>query len=366
MHNNLPAERTSPAVPSLMVYMKHLVMLLLGMTTIITLLFLIDQIVDYSEHVLLKPLDPSFSTVYFCAYTPLLLIISLAFFLVSLYVMATVRKKVLEPFKRLSASIRAIKDNDFHYQIEGEQSFSELEELSSALNAMSANLEEKKRMRQKLLSGLAHELFTPLTILRGTLEGIQEGVFEADEKIALLIDEVLHLQHLIRDFRDLSMAEAGVLPLKIRESDVGELLRQAVQLQEPLFQEKKLTLHMTCQSPSVCSVDPERFTQIVGNLLNAIVNYTAPGGEITIHLAPLTGERKLCLSITDNGPAIAQEQIPYVFEHFYGPESTRSTGTGKSHIPLALVKGLVQAHGGDAALTMVPEKGNTFSLTFPL
>ncbi len=284
-----------------------------------------------------------------------------------LHIGITARKKVFEPLKSLSRSIQALKEGNYNYRAEAGPTFSEIEEVSTVLTTMAQNMEEKNRMRQKLLSGLAHELFTPLTALRGNLEAIQEGVFQADEKLELLIDQTLSMQQLIKDFRDLAMAEDGVLPLRKEEIDLSLLLEQALGMLEPLFQEKRITLDTDLLKGAASQVDRERFNQAISRLLSTVLDYTPASGSIAVRCgkSETEGHNWITVSVEDSGPEIKEEQIPHVFVHFYGDKKFRSSVAGKNHIALALIKNIAEAHGGKAEVAVTPGRGNTFTLYFP-
>jgi len=284
-----------------------------------------------------------------------------------LHTALTARKKIFEPLKRLSMSIQALKEADFSYRAETGPAFSEIEELSAALASMAQTMEDKNVMRQKLLSGLAHELFTPLTALRGNLEAIQEGVFQADEKLELLIGQALSMQQLIKDFRDLAMAEDGVLPLRKEEIDPVPLVERVLQGLEPLFGEKKITLHPELVKGAPCMIDRERFIQAISRLLGTVLDYTPSGGRVAVRCDKESRHGHSCLSfsVEDSGPEIEKEQIPHVFVHFYGEKKFRSTVIGKNHITLALVRSIAEAHGGSAEVGVTPGRGNTYTLLFP-
>jgi two-component system, OmpR family, sensor histidine kinase BaeS len=355
-------KEASPALPSLIKHVGRLILFLYCESTLIALLLLADQIIDYET---MPPGEPL--TNYACNPSFYFIIISTLCLLAGLYVGVAARKKILEPLTRLSLSIEALREGNLQQAIEAGSGFYEIEEIAAVLNKMVKTNEEKNLMRQKLLSGLAHELFTPLTALRGNLEAIQEGVFKADEKIEVLLDATLRMQHLIRDFRDLSMAEAGVLSLKKVDSSLASLVAQALQIMEPLFEEKGITVATEGAPLPACALDQERFSQIMQNLLTAILTYTDAGGKITITLTKIMKDQQQwhCISLEDSGPEIEEEQLPYVFEHFYGPEKARSTGAGKNHIAFALAKSLTKVHGGRAEVTVTHGKGNIFAFYFP-
>jgi signal transduction histidine kinase len=240
-----------------------------------------------------------------------------------------------------------------------------MERLSSALDEAVRKMDEGKEQRSRLLSWFAHDLMTPLTALRGNLEAIKEGVFEADDRIDLLIDQSILMERLIRDFHDLSRAQAGELTLNEEEIDAMVPLRQVVQSLRPLFTRHGIMLKIRKKHMPPCALDFERFKQIISTLLTSMLDYASPGGTVVTSCdrASRDGRSWLRISIEESGPARAKKQLTEGIEGLSGKENYASPGI--HHFSLALTLGLIEAHGGKIEM---PAAGNgpILSLFFPL
>lgn len=239
-----------------------------------------------------------------------------------------------------------------------------------SLNRLADDLEKANILKRKMLSGIVHELNTPLTTLRGNLEAMAEGIFTADERrVNMLLDEVIHLQRMVNDLRELSLAEAGELPLCRTEFDVAKEIGHVLEMVEPLLTEKTLRL-AACFAPGLPPVnaDRDRFRQIVANLIINACKFSPVGGRIVVRAGRVEDEQGVWLEVAvcDNGIGIDEKDMPHIFEQFYRAEPSRSKSTGGSGIGLAIVKQLTEAHGGQVAVQSQIGKGSQFFVRLPL
>ncbi|MDQ3811307.1 MAG: HAMP domain-containing histidine kinase, partial [Chloroflexota bacterium] len=211
----------------------------------------------------------------------------------------------------------------------------------------------------------AHELRTPLTNLRGYLEAVRDGVVEArGEVIDSLYEEAMLLSQLVEDLQDLSLSDAGRLSLRREPVELGDALFAAAQALRPRARAQGIEIMLEVGSalPSVLA-DRQRVGQILRNLLSNAVTYTAAGGQIVVSAAARDGDVRV--EVRDTGSGIAPEHLPNVFERFYRADPSRTRATGGAGIGLAVVKQLVEAHGGSVAITSVPGQGTCVSFTLP-
>jgi two-component system sensor histidine kinase BaeS len=218
----------------------------------------------------------------------------------------------------------------------------ELGVLSTAFDRMSESVERQEALRRQLTRDLAHEVRTPLTILRGTTEGLVDGVLEPDhETLRSLHDEVLRLTGLVGDLETLAAADAAALRLEKRPVDLAEIAGAAVALARGAAADAEVTLDATLEA-APAQADPERLRQIVVNLLSNALRHTPAGGRIEVRTRATDGG--VTLEVLDTGPGIAPEDLPHVFERFY--RGAGAEGTSGSGIGLAVAAELVAAHGG--------------------
>jgi len=231
---------------------------------------------------------------------------------------------------------------------------------------MAATLETTERRRLELLGDVAHELRTPIATLEGYLEGLLDGVVEPTQVTwARLHAEAGRLRRLVDDLQELSRAEAGQIPLRLRAADPGEVARVATDRLAGQFEERGLTFvaDVPAGLPPVL-VDPDRVVQIITILLTNALRYTPAPGRIA--LAVRAEGDAVRFAVTDSGVGIAPEQLAHVFERFYRVDKSRSRALGGSGIGLTIARALVEAMGGRIrAESAGLGRGSTFVVTLP-
>ncbi len=272
---------------------------------------------------------------------------------------------VTSPIKQLKKSAESIASGDLSKRVQ-QKSRDEIGDLSVTFNSMAEQLEKKEQNRRQLLADIAHELRTPLSIVQGNLEAWLDGVMTpTQEHIARVNDEVILLARLITDLRDLSLAEAGQLKLFQSAVSVEDVVKAEVLSIETRAREKQVLIATELQTglPPVF-IDRDRIRQVLHNLLDNALRY-APAGS-TIKIAAGSGlSGWVTMNVTDSGSGISPEDLPYIFNHFYKADKSRRRGYGGSGIGLAIVKQLIEAHGGKVGVQSELGKGTTFYFTLP-
>lgn len=275
-------------------------------------------------------------------------------------------RQITAPMRRLTQAAKQIATGNLAQRVH-ETSKDEIGELASAFNAMAEALHRNEQARQQLLAGIAHELRSPLAVIQGNLEAMVDGVVEVTpERLASLHQESLLLARLITDLRDLSLAEAGQLELRRTPTDPQPLLEEVVANFASQAQAKGLQLHLELpQNLPQIMADPDRARQVLRNLLANALRYTPAGGSITL-TARHNGGGQVTFTVADTGSGIAPEDLPHIFNHFYRADPSRQRASGGSGVGLAVVKQLVEAHGGRVWAQSEPGKGSVFSFTLPV
>ncbi len=241
----------------------------------------------------------------------------------------------------------------------------EIGELGQAFNQMAQTIGRQEVLRRNLMADIAHELRTPLTVIRGDLEGLLDGVFEpTPEALASLQEEALLLSRLVDDLRALAQAEARQLRLERRPTDVGELLRGVVSSLDLQAEGhgQTLALEVGPDLPPV-DADPQRLRQVVANLVWNGLRHTPAGSRVTVAAArSKASPSELVVSVSDNGPGIAPEELAHVFDRFWRGKRAGSEGSG---LGLAIANELVRAHGGRLWAESKVGQGSTFYFTIP-
>ena len=231
--------------------------------------------------------------------------------------------------------------------------------LLDDFNAMAASLERLERERQATTAAIAHELRTPLAVLQARLAALGDGVFALDmDEISLLAQQTDLLARLVEDLRNLSLADAGELELTFAPCDLAALTKDAVAGFEPRARAKGVKLEV-CAEAAPLQGDAARLRQVITNLLDNALKFTPRTGCISV--AVKTEGAHVSLRVQDTGPGLSEAVTARVFERFYHP-GAHASGSG---LGLAVVKLLVEHHGGQIAATNAPEGGAVFQVSLP-
>ncbi len=254
-------------------------------------------------------------------------------------------KKVLKPLGQMADTAREISAGDYHIRV-AVGSKDEIGQLAETFNQMAESLERIERLRRDMVSDVAHELRTPLTNIRGYVEALQDGVVApTGETFGLIQEETLRLVHLVEDLLRLARADAAKTTLHLVPINLSAFIAQILQRFQPGFTRKNITV--TADLGGVSNLvmgDADRLYQVMENLLKNAWQYTPEGGRLSLATESFGAEIRVTL--TNNGAAIAPEDLPFVFERFFRGERSRSRDYGGTGIGLAIVKSLVESHGG--------------------
>ncbi|MGF1338758.1 ATP-binding protein [Streptomyces flavovirens] len=266
----------------------------------------------------------------------------------------------------------------------------EVGRLATAFNDMAEHRARSEEQRKVMVSDVAHELRTPLSNIRGWLEGAQDGIAEPDAMfISSLLEEAVQLQHIIDDLQDLAAADAGALRLHPEPVRIDDLLAHVAAAHQAQAEAAEVILTVaatdTREPVPELTADPVRLRQAIGNLVSNAVRHTPAGGRVTLRAYPAgpgeekeSGEEKepgdtkersgvdeVVVEVADTGSGIAAEDLPQVFDRFWRAEKSRSRRTGGSGLGLAIVRKLVEAHGGSAGVVSTVGEGSVFTLRLP-
>ncbi|NTW03330.1 MAG: HAMP domain-containing protein, partial [Oscillochloris sp.] len=242
----------------------------------------------------------------------------------------------------------------------------ELGELAIQFNHMSADLAKAIQLRRQMTADIAHDLRTPLTVISGYLESLRDQVLKpTPERFATLYDETQILQRLVDDLHTLSLADAGELPLQRRPTEPGQILAHVTETYGHTAEQAGVSLvtRTSGMLPEV-NIDYERMSRALGNLVSNALRYTPAGGSIC--LGAIINNGSLLLSVADTGSGISAEHLPNIFERFYRADVARQQYTGESGLGLAIVRSIIEAHGGKVSVESTIGKGTTFTVSLPL
>jgi signal transduction histidine kinase len=279
---------------------------------------------------------------------------------------AVLARSLTRPLQEVSAASQAMARGDLDQKVPV-RTQDELGELARAFNQMSAALARARQQRRQMTADIAHDLRTPLTVLAGYLEAMEEGALAPTaQRLATMQQEVAGLNRLVEDLRTLSLADAGELPLHVQETDVQELLDRVRDVYAPQARQQEVDLRVEV-APDLPPVrmDPERIRQVLGNLLSNALRHTSAGDSVVLKAAPENASH-LLLNVRDTGAGIAAQDLPHVFNRFYRGDKARSEEQGAAGLGLAIARSLVEMHGGTIGVESASGSGTVFRIRLPL
>jgi len=265
-------------------------------------------------------------------------------------------RRTVRPITELTSAARDLQAGDRQRRAEVAGS-DEIAELARAFNDLVDSVEREDAVRRAFAADVAHELRTPLAVLRSELEAVQDGVVEpAPALFSSLHDETLRLGRLTADLETMTSADSVEFDLHRRPVDLADVVARAGAALSHRFAEGQLRLILSTE-PAAVSGDEVRLQQVVTNLLTNTLKFVPPGGSVTVSTRTMDGRAEL--DVHDDGPGISRDDLAHVFERFYRGHQVRTGGSG---IGLAVVAALVHAHGGEVTVVNLPDGGASFRI----
>ena len=276
-------------------------------------------------------------------------------------------RSVIAPIYAMSLATQRISDGhyDERIQVNGRD---ELAQLAVRFNEMAEKLDQVESMRRRLIGDVSHELRTPLTAIKGSMEGLMDGVLPAtDETYQQIHAEADRLNRLVDDLQELSRVEARAYQLDIRSLDVSTLVQTVNKRLAPHSKSKRISLDLEL-APDLPHIlaDEDRAVQVLTNLTGNALQYTPESGRITISAKRIRDE--IQIAVGDTGIGIPPEHLSHIFDRFYRVDKSRSRQAGGgSGIGLTIARALVEAQGGHLWVESAGDgKGSTFTFTLPI
>jgi len=272
--------------------------------------------------------------------------------------------RLAQPLRELTRAARDLTIGQLGRQV-NVRGTAEVDALVVEFNTMSNALAEAEALRQRMAADVAHELRTPVSVLRGHLEAMLDGVYPLDTAhVAAAHDQTIHLARLVEDLRVLTLAEAKRLPLERTPLDPAALIAQILEAFEPLALdgEIRLTRDVTPDLPTL-HADVTRIRQVLSNLLTNALRHTAPAGEIGVRAA--TVKEGVCFSISNTGSTLSALDAARVFQPFWRADAARERDSGGSGLGMAISREIVVLHGGSMWVDSDADRV-TFSFVLPV
>ena len=220
----------------------------------------------------------------------------------------------------------------------------EIGRLAAHVNQLASTLEKNRTARQRWMADIAHELRTPVAVLKGEIEAVSDGVRTADELTTKsLQEEVEQLSRLIDDLQTLALSDAGALNIHKEKISLDSIIQQCAAPYQKRLQDRNIALDIRAGGYEILA-DPRRLRQLLQNLMENVCRYVVQGGTVLIQVTPQPGGCELV--IEDSGPGLNEEQISQLFERFYRVDASRSRASGGTGLGLSICKNIVEAHGG--------------------
>ena len=270
------------------------------------------------------------------------------------------------PIKKINKAVMSLASGDLDARINLEGN-GELGMLARSIDNMTEDLSNLEKSRRSFVASVSHELRSPLTCIRGYIEGIQDGTIPAEEQsryLDIVISETDRLSALVNDLLNLSRIESGKVPLNLTDFDINEQLRLALIRFEPKIEKKDLQVEaMIRDDPILVNADVSRISQVLTNLLDNAIKFLPEKGTLTVSAYPAGAQ--CMVSVKDNGPGISQEDLPFIFDRFYKADKAHTSGMGTG-LGLSIVKKIIEQHGQTIKVNSTLGVGTEFVFTLPL
>ena len=276
-------------------------------------------------------------------------------------------RRALAPVEQITRAAERITQHNLSERLPVAQTGDELERLSVSLNRMIARLDDAFQNSKRFVADASHDLRTPLTILRGELENLAEddGVdSDLRERASSMLEEAVHLSKIVEQLFTLSRLDAGEAQTEWTRFDLSELARTASEQMSLLAEDKNISIACNANQPILVEGNRVRLKQVVVNLLDNAIKYTAEKGAIQLRVHGVNGHA--ILEVADNGIGIPPHAAPYVFERFYRVDQTRADGADSAGLGLSIVKSICAAHGAEVEVQSVVGSGSCFRVKLPL
>ena len=285
--------------------------------------------------------------------------------LLALAATVALSRRIFQPVADLTAAARRMERGDLSARVDV-RTRDEIGELGKAFNSMAEARAGAEELRRRMVGDIAHELRTPLTNLKAQLEAVEDGLLPADARShASLREETTLLARLVDDLQELALTEAGQLRLELTEVSLEKAARAAIDAWKPAADAAGVRLQSEFDYDlPPAHADRSRVGQILRNLLSNAIMHSPRGGSV--RLGARRRDSGLEIFVRDEGPGIAAEHLPWIFDRFYRADPSRSRSTGGAGLGLAIVRQLACAQGGDVRVESDPGHGATFFVAFPV
>ncbi len=268
-----------------------------------------------------------------------------------------IRKSVFSPIDRLNVAMQKIKDGNFDYALQeacgGEigELYRNYEDMRLRLKESTEEKQENETRNRELISNISHDLKTPITAIKGYVEGLMDGVADTPEKVDKYVKTIYNkandMDKLINELTTYSGIDSNRIPYNFHRINVGDYFGDCVEEVGLDLESKNIKLNYSnlVDADTIVIADPEQMKKVINNIISNSVKYMdKPQGSIDIRILDETDAIRI--EIEDNGKGIAQKDLQKIFERFYRTDASRNSAQGGSGIGLSIVKKIIEDHGG--------------------
>ncbi len=292
--------------------------------------------------------------------------------LIALVIGIWLLRSISGPVYELERGMRAIAEGDLTHQLGlSPRQKGEFGRLAASYQAMARQLGELERLRAEFVSVASHELKTPINVIMGYLELLQEGIYgeltPKQKEVLQTINKQAHtLTRLIKRLLDMSRFEASGGKLEVRQVDLQRLLTTLESSFSVLALQRDIVFSVDHGQglPSKVSWDEDRINEVLGNLVSNAFKFTPRGGKVALSVA--AADNKVVITVSDTGAGISAEQLPHIFDKFFQADNQAQAATKGTGLGLAIAREIVEAHGGQITVESRVGEGSTFVVTLPI
>lgn len=270
------------------------------------------------------------------------------------------------PLKGLVAAAKKFGHGEFDVRVSENNNCDEIDELAASFNNMATSLQQQEELSRGFVANVSHELKTPMTSIRGFVDGMLDGTIPPEKHaqyLHIISEEVGRLSRLVLRMLDAAKIQAGELVITPAPFDLTEMAARVLISFENQINKKKLEMDVELQDDLIVDGDGDHIYRVIYNLVDNAVKFVNEGGTLTIR-AETEGAMSL-FSIRNTGSEIPPEDLPHVFDRFYKVDRSRSRDRTGAGLGLYIVKSIVNLHGGD--ISVRSSNGETeFTFTLPL
>lgn len=304
-------------------------------------------------------------------------IVGLTFILAIIIISLITSKTIIGPIQKITRGANEIANGNLDYEIDY-KSTNELGQLADSFNEMrirvKASNEEKQKASQKqkeLIAGIAHDLRTPLTSIKGYVEGLRDGIADTREKqiryLNTIYNSTCDTEKMLNDLLTISKLELGDITLNKEKVNVSDFINFAYEIGHDLNNSDfDFEIINNVKTSPVISVDTDKFTRVIDNIVSNSIKYKRPDikGKITLTISEY--EHSVIFEIKDNGMGVDKESLPRIFDTLYRADKARSNVSDGSGLGLSVCKQIVELHGGMIWARSEPGNGLAIFISLPL